>query len=98
MKVGVELIVLIQHSEIIYKHATSERKRRLVDLISSNLLLADGIVEYTIKKPFNYLIIKNENLSDEGGNKKAPTNQGFFINWYSQGDLNPCYRREKAVS
>jgi hypothetical protein len=58
-------------------------------LISSNLLLADGIVEYTIKKPFNYLIIKDENLNEESRNKKAPSKQGFNINWYSQGGSSP---------
>ena len=98
MKVGVELIELIQHSGIIYKHASPERKRRLVDLISSNLLLADGIVEYTIKKPFNYLIIKDFN-SKKKDIKKAPSEEeAYYKIWYSQGDSNPCCRREKAVS
>lgn len=33
-------------------------------------------------------------------NKKGSENSlPFFYNiWHSQGDLNPCYRREKAMS
>jgi hypothetical protein len=57
MKVGVELIELMQHSEIIYKNASAEKKRRLVELVSSNLLLGDGSIEYQIKKPFNMLVL-----------------------------------------
>jgi len=43
---GVELIELMQHSEIIFKNATAEKKRKMVELVSSNLLLKDGSIEY----------------------------------------------------
>jgi DNA invertase Pin-like site-specific DNA recombinase len=43
---GVALIELMQHSEIIFKNATPEKKRKMVELVSSNLLLANGNLEY----------------------------------------------------
>lgn len=61
MQKGVSLIELIQHAEIIFKNATPEKKRKMVDLVSSNLLLADGTLEYHWRKPFNLLAI-NGNL------------------------------------
>ncbi len=36
-----------------------------------------------------------------GSNKKGLVNgfdQSLFFDWYSQGDLNPCYRRERPAS
>jgi hypothetical protein len=39
MQRGVTLIELIQHAEIIFKNATPEKKRKMVELVSSNLLL-----------------------------------------------------------
>jgi hypothetical protein len=59
MRRGVELIELMQHSEIIYKNATADRKRRLVELVSSNLLLANGSLEYHWNLPFNLRLFTN---------------------------------------
>lgn len=48
---GVQLIELMQHAEIIFKNATPEKKRKMVELVSSNLLLKNGTLEYHWKKP-----------------------------------------------
>ena len=61
MQRGVELIELMQQSEIIFKNATPEKKRKLVELVSSNLLLKDGSLHYHWKKPFDMLAIKDKN-------------------------------------
>ena len=68
MQRGVELIELMQHSGIIFKNATAEKKRKLVELVSSNLLLRDGTLEYLWKKPFDLLAVrgKNENWRHHG--------------------------------
>ena len=63
MQRGVQLIELMQHSEIIFKNATAEKKRKLVELVSSNLMLADGTLEYHWQKPFDLLAVKG-NLED----------------------------------
>lgn len=60
MQRGVQLIELIQHAEIIFKNATPEKKRKMVELVSSNLLLANGNLEYHWRKPFNLLAIKGD--------------------------------------
>ncbi len=60
MNRGVQLIELMQHAEIIFKNATPEKKRKMVELVSSNLLLANGTLEYHWKKPFNMLAIKGD--------------------------------------
>ena len=78
---AVELIELVQHIGIIYKSARPEVKRRMLELISSNLSLSDATIGFETKKPFDLF-----------------TESKGFINWYSQGDSNPCYRREKAMS
>ncbi|MBX7232528.1 MAG: hypothetical protein K1X29_10630 [Bdellovibrionales bacterium] len=52
---GVALIELIQHAETIYKNATPEKKRKMVELVSSNLMLRDGSLEYQWIKPFDML-------------------------------------------
>jgi len=58
MQRGVTLIELMQHSEMVYKKATPEIKRRMVELVSSNLLLGDGTLQYSWRIPFNMLAIK----------------------------------------
>ena len=58
--VSVELIELMQQSEMIYKKATSEKKRQLVELVSSNLFLADGTLTYEWKEPFKYLVFEDQ--------------------------------------
>jgi hypothetical protein len=78
---GVELIELMQNVGIIYKSASPETKRRLVELVSSNLFLGDASMRFKIKKPFDLL-----------------SQMASIEIWYSQGDSNPCYRREKAMS
>jgi hypothetical protein len=52
---GVLLIELAQHSETFYKGATSEEKRQLVEIVSSNRVLRDGNIEITYRKPFDLL-------------------------------------------
>ena len=52
---GVLLIELAQHSEILYKEATPEEKRQLVEIVSSNRVLKDGSIEITYRKPFDLL-------------------------------------------
>ena len=52
---AVELIELVQHIGIIYKNATPEIKRRMLELVSSNLCLADASIGFEIKKPFDFL-------------------------------------------
>ena len=56
-------------------------------LILSNLLLANGIIEYEIKKTFKYLTLKNENLLDEQKQKSLSEERLLYKNWYSQGDI-----------
>ncbi len=60
MSRGVELIELMQNAEIIFKNAPPEKKRKMVELVSSNLLLADGTLEYHWRKPFDMLAIKGD--------------------------------------
>ena len=60
MQRGVTLIELMQHAEMIFKNATPEKKRRMVELVSSNLLLADGRLEYQWRIPFNMLAINGD--------------------------------------
>ena len=55
MQRGVKLIELMQQSEIIFKNATPEKKRKMVELVSSNLLLKDGTLQYHWRKPFDLL-------------------------------------------
>ena len=60
MQRGVTLIELMQHSEIIFKKATPEIKRKMVELVSSNLLLKDGTLQYHWRKPFNMLAVRGD--------------------------------------
>jgi hypothetical protein len=52
---GVLLIELAQRSEILYKEATSEERRQLIEIISSNRVLRDGTIEIIYRKPFDLL-------------------------------------------
>ena len=52
---AIELIELVQHIGTIYKNATPEIKRRMLELVSSNLCLADASIGFEIKKPFDFL-------------------------------------------
>jgi hypothetical protein len=49
------LIELIQHVGIIYKSATPEIKRRMLELVLSNNELSDGSIGFKIKKSFDFL-------------------------------------------
>jgi hypothetical protein len=57
MERGVQLIELFQNAEIIYQNATPEKKRKMVELVSSNLLFVDGSVEFQWRMPFNLLAV-----------------------------------------
>jgi len=60
---GVELIELVQHFETLYEKASPEKKRKMVELVSSNLVLKNGTIEYSYRKPFDILV-------ESGGNEK----------------------------
>lgn len=60
---GVLLIGLAQATENIYKNADSEKKRKLVEVVSSDLVLKNGSIEFTYRKPFDL-------LSDSSGKDK----------------------------
>lgn len=60
MQRGVQLIELMQNAEIIFKNATPEKKRKMVELVSSNLMLKDGTLEYQWRKPFDMLAVKGD--------------------------------------
>jgi hypothetical protein len=75
MQRGVQLIELMQHSEIIFKNASADKKRKMVELVSSNLLLKDGTLEYHWRKPFDLLAIKG-NLED--WRPQPDSNYGLF--------------------
>ena len=85
---GVDLIELMQHSEVIYKNATPEKKRQLVELVSSNLLLKDGVLAYDLKLPFNLLVIKDQK-------KAQKVNPGFsMITSCEVGHQNEFFSRQ----
>ncbi len=52
---GITLIELAQRTENIYKNASPEVKRKLVEIVSSNRVLKDGSIEFYYRKPFNWL-------------------------------------------
>ena len=52
---GVLLIELAQHTEKIYRNATPDIKRRLVEIVSSNHILRNGTIEFQYRKPFDIL-------------------------------------------
>ena len=60
MTKGISVIELMQSAEITFKSSTAEKRRRMVEKVSSNLLLGDGSIEYHWKEPFKQLAIKGE--------------------------------------
>lgn len=52
---GVLLIELAQHAESVYKKASFEVKRKLVEIVSSNFVLKDGTLRFDYRKPFDLL-------------------------------------------
>jgi len=60
---GVLLIELAHHTVTYYKNAGPEKRRKLIDIVSSNLILKDGTLEYRYRKPFDILV-------DSGGKGK----------------------------
>jgi hypothetical protein len=66
---AVKVIELAQRSDIAYKNASSVNKRKLVEIVASNLKLKNGSIEYHYRKPFDLLV----NLSEK---EKWWTEQG----------------------
>ncbi|MBL6992103.1 MAG: recombinase family protein [Bacteriovoracaceae bacterium] len=58
---AIKVIELAQRADIAYKKASSENKRKLVEIVASNLTLKNGSLEYHYRKPFNLLV----NLSEK---------------------------------
>jgi hypothetical protein len=52
---GVLLIELAQRTEYIYKTATAEVKRKLVEIVSSNHILRVGTISFDYRKPLDVL-------------------------------------------
>ena len=61
IKEGITLIELAQRTENIYKNASPEVKRKLVEIVSSNRVLSDGSIEFYYRKPFNWLAESSHN-------------------------------------
>ncbi len=66
---GVLLIELAQHTERIYKNATPDVKRKLVQIVSSNHVLRNGTIQFDYRKPFDVLAksTPKENWWTRGG-------------------------------
>ncbi len=52
---GVLLIELAQRTVNVYRNAKPEIKRKLIDIVSLNLVLKNGTIEYHYRKPFDLL-------------------------------------------
>lgn len=52
---GVELIELVHDLENIYKNAKPEKKRRIIEAVSSNHRLVNGTLQFDYRKPFDLL-------------------------------------------
>lgn len=52
---GVELIELVHDLENIYKNAKPEKKRRIIEIVSSNHVLVNGTLRFDYRKPFDLL-------------------------------------------
>ena len=52
---GVILIELVQSAENAYRKATSEIKRKIIDIVSSNHILEGGSFRFDYRKPFDLL-------------------------------------------
>ena len=80
---------------MLWKSRNSQEKLNYLKLILSNQFLrVNGVgfekvtIEYNLKEPFKKL----------AEIKKATIESGFLKSWYTHGDSNPGYRREKAMS
>lgn len=88
-------IELAKQAESLWNSRSPEERVEFLKLILSNQRLNGQSIEFTLKRPFQIIaeickikeIQKNPTITDEAIN-----------NWYPQGDSNPCYRREKAMS
>ena len=73
---GVLLIELAQRTEYIYKNATPEVKRRLVEIVSYNQTLKNGSVEFDYRKPFDMLAKPDTKDPSENWWSGTESNQG----------------------
>ena len=66
---GVQLIELARNAHQIYKSGSSQVKRKLIEIISSNYVLKNGSIEFEYRKPFDI-------LAKSGGNENWWTGRG----------------------
>lgn len=52
---GKKILELGKHAHQLYLRATNQEKRELLNLIKSNYYLKNGTLEYSLKKPFNWM-------------------------------------------
>ncbi len=52
---GYKILELGRHAHSLYLKATHDEKRELLNLIKSNYSLRNGSIEYSLKKPFNWM-------------------------------------------
>lgn len=52
---GKRILELGKHAYQLYLRATNQEKRELLNLIKSNYHLRNGTLEYSLKKPFNWM-------------------------------------------
>ena len=64
---GVLLIELAQHTEKFYKMATPEQKRQLVEIVSSNRVLRDGVSRFLTESRSTYLPLRPRKKNGGGG-------------------------------
>ena len=93
---GVLILELAQDAYSQYVNQNDYEKRKLLDFVLSNCLVRGNEFAPVYRQPFDLLAdykardVKKIRRSDE----KSPSYQL----WRPQGDSNPCYRRERAVS
>ena len=90
------VLELAQSAVQLYSAQVPEEKRKLLNLVCSNSVLACGEVTPNYRKPFDMIAV----TTDEYKQKKVtnPKKSDLFDIWRPLPDLNRCRRRERAVS
>ena len=76
---AIKVIELAQRADIAYKKASSKSKRKLVEIVASNLTLRNGSLEYHYRKPFDLLVNLSEKEKWWTNCKFARTKLSYWI-------------------
>ena len=85
-ELGVQILELAQHAHEVFQQADQAKKRQVLETLYSNSTWADGLLEVTLRQPFDLIAVSAE--EDRREQAAGRSSDGLRPIWLPGTDLN----------